>query len=52
MSIPARIETLRAQVPDAVVSVQAQAKTSVEAVVFVKDRMDATHIPVTIKVEE
>ncbi|MGJ8559779.1 MAG: ExbD/TolR family protein [Litorimonas sp.] len=51
-SIPARVETLRAQAPDATVSVQAQSKTSVAAVVFVKDRMDAAQIPVTIKVEE
>lgn len=50
-SIPARIQALRAHAPDAVVSVQAQAKTSVSAVVFVKDRMDAAQIPVTIKIE-
>lgn len=50
-SIPARVQTLRAQAPDAVVSVQAQAKTSVAAVVFVKDRMDVAQIPVTIKVD-
>lgn len=50
-SIPARVQTLRAEAPDAVVSVQAQAKTSVAAVVFVKDRMDVAQIPVTIKVD-
>lgn len=52
LSIPARVQTLRAKAPDATVSVQAQSKTSVAAVVFVKDRMDAAQIPVTIKVEE
>lgn len=52
LSIPARVQTLRAKAPDATVSVQAQSKTSIAAVVFVKDRMDAAHIPVTIKVEE
>lgn len=51
-SIPARVETLRAQAPDSTVSVQAQPKTSVAAVVFVKDQMDAARIPVTIKVEQ
>lgn len=50
-SIPARVQTLRAEWPTAVVSVQAQAKTSVAAVVFVKDRMDVAQIPVTIKVD-
>lgn len=50
-SIPARVQTLRAEWPTAVVSVQAQARTSVAAVVFVKDRMDVAQIPVTIKVE-
>jgi biopolymer transport protein ExbD len=49
--IPARVQALRAQAPDAAVSVQAQPETSVAAVVFVKDRMDAASIPVTIKVE-
>lgn len=51
-SIPARVEALRAHAQHATVSVQAQAKTSIAAVVFVKDRMDAAQIPVTIKVEE
>jgi biopolymer transport protein ExbD len=51
LSIPARVQALRAHAPDATVSVQAQAKTSVAAVVFVKDRMDVAQIPVTIKVE-
>jgi len=50
--IPARIEALRAQAPEAAVSVRVQPETSVDAVVFVKDRMDAASIPVTIKVED
>ena len=51
-SIPARVQAMRAQAPDAVNSIRAQAKTSVDAVIFIKDHMDGARIPVTIKVEE
>ncbi|GLQ19347.1 ExbD/TolR family protein [Algimonas porphyrae] len=50
-SVPARVQALRAQSPQANVSLQAQSDTSVDAVVFLKDRMDAAQVPITIKVD-
>ncbi|GLQ23607.1 biopolymer transporter ExbD [Algimonas ampicilliniresistens] len=52
IAIPSRVQTLRAQAPEAIVSVHAQSGTSVDAVVFLKDQMDAASIPVSIKVQK
>lgn len=52
IAIPAHVQTLRAQDPDAIVSVLARSETSVDAVVFLKDQMDAASIPLSIKVQK
>ena len=51
-SVPSRIEVLRASQPTAVVILQANAASSVEAVVRLKDDFDSASIPVTLKIAE
>lgn len=50
-AVPLRVESLRGQKANLSVLLSANAQTSVDALVYVKDQLDATGVPITIKVE-
>lgn len=50
-AVPARVQAMRAQAPTSNVSLQAEPDASINAVVFLKDQMDAANVPITIKVD-
>ena len=51
-AVPARIETLRASLPTAPVSVRAEYAVPLDDIVFIKDSMQKAKIPVNIKMDD
>ena len=50
-SVPSRVQAMRADVPQASVILQADARSSVAAVVALKDDFDRATVPMTLKVQ-
>lgn len=50
-AVPSRVELLRAELPDATVSVRAAAETPLKNIVYLKDEFDSASVSVSFKID-